>query len=333
MIIGIVFGGKGIEKQSGLEACMDIEKVLHRFRIKSKRIYLNSKKDPIDGNLKRVDVFFIVDSNCDDYSIRNLLLDFIKKSKSDFIGQKDKTFKLARNKFKSNRMFRQNSIRTPKSVLIDSIETLEKVKRLFGNKFPLIAKDNFGSSSENLEICFDDKDLKKKAKPLLKKCSQVIIEEFIEGIEITSSFARLFGEHIALSPLKIKYKGLIYDFETKNEIGGRCAKVCPKLNKSLSDKVRDITIEVNHIIGSRFCSRVDFRIRKKVPYVLEINSEPALSNYDYLAKCAKLSGISYNQLIIGLLANSRKFISNAKKNNFELYEFINKTKNSLTSNK
>lgn len=326
MIIGIVFGGKGVEKQCGLEACQDIEYVLDRFYIKSKRICLNRKEDLIDENLKRVDLFLIVDSNCDDYSRRDILFNFISKNQSEFIGQKDKTFKLARNKFISNRMFRQNGIRTPKSILIDSTETLKKNKQPFGNKFPLIVKDNFGSSSENIEICFEERDFIKKTELLLKKCSQVIVEEFIKGIEITSPFARLFGSGFAFNPIEIKYKGLIYDFETKNEIDGNCIEISSNLNKHLSKKIQKITIEANCVIESDFCTRVDFRMKGEVPYVLEINGEPALPKYDFLANCARLSGISYNELIIGLLANSSRFVTDAEKNNLKLYRFINKAK-------
>jgi len=325
MIIGIVFGGKGVEKQYGLEACRDIERVLHRFRIKSKRICLN--KNFTLKNLKEIDLFFIIDSNCEDYSKRRLLFNHISLSNTDFIGQKDKTFKLARNKFISNRIFRQNGISTPKSLLIDSQETFRKVKRSLGNKFPLIAKDNFGSSSENLEICFDEGEFTKKTESLLKKCSQVIIEEFIEGTEITSPFVRLFGKDSVLNPIEIKYEGLIYDFETKNETDGNCIEIHPNLSRHSFDKIKRITTKASCVIESDFCTRVDFRIKYGIPYVLEINSEPALSKYDFLAICAKLSGVSYSQLIIGLLANSPKFVLHAKENNPKLYEFINRVKN------
>ncbi len=320
MLIGIVYGGTGEEELYNLPVVKDIEEVFDSCKLSSRRIYLNKKSLPL-SLLEGIDLFFIVDSFCKNISNRKLVFNYIKKNKIDYIGQNEKAFLIARDKYKTNKILNKNGILTPKSFLISNNSDILSFKKSFSEKngfclntkFPLIVKDNFGSSSQHLEVCFERKKLFHTIENLLKKCKKLIIEEYIDGMEVTSPFLEIFGKKIVLNSLEIVYDGYVYDrrIKIKEE---NYLKIPPRINGKLLEEIKRITLVANRSIGCRFYSRMDIKIKKGKVYVLEINGEPVLSKNDFIGRSAKSLGIEYETVILGLLSNSKTFRKLSKDN-------------------
>lgn len=212
MRIGIIYGGKGAEEFSNQQAVIEIERILTHYKVDSRRIYLN-QKDLTTKDLKDVQMFFTIDSNCQDYNVRQKIYKYIKEESLPSIGQNQHAFKLARNKFKSNQLFTSSGLLTPKSFLFksDDFSTLESLlikvnsttKHL--TKLPLVVKDNLGSSSENVFFCDNHRDLIESITCLYNQNLQILIEEYIIGKELTVPFVQLFGKKIVLNPIQLIY--------------------------------------------------------------------------------------------------------------------------------
>lgn len=328
MLIGLVYGGQGAEEFTDLQAVKDIERVLLYYSLRFQRIYLNNPEFR-QQDIEKVNLFFVIDSNSKNYSNREILFNHIKSHRADYIAQKQNAFLLARDKFKSNNIFKRHGLNVPNSFLLSSVPGLlnkESKKKLedfvSNNGFPLVLKDNFGSSSENLRICFSQKEFLDFLPYLLRVCSKVLIERYIPGIEVTVPWARLFDKDLVLNPLQINYKGYIYDYKIKNKTFRDKLKIPPSVPQKIFGEIKTVTIKVNNFIGCNYYSRVDMKIDGDKIYVLEINGEPVLSKNDFMSRSAKSIGISYPKFIFGLLCNSKLFINYLKNKNKKAYQFM-----------
>ena len=187
MVIGIIFGGTGAEELINLQAVKDIEAVFGHYNLTTRRFYLNApsfKKRSFQG----VNIFLVVDSNCKDKRNRRKIIQYIKKHKIPFIGQSESTISLARDKKKFNTLLSGRGIHTPASLIFDSKKLKSSVLEqctTFTKKigYPIIIKDNFGSSSENIVLCENDEEFMEKYNTIAQKCKKILIEQYIGGVD------------------------------------------------------------------------------------------------------------------------------------------------------
>ncbi|MBI2588137.1 ATP-grasp domain-containing protein [Candidatus Berkelbacteria bacterium] len=335
MLIGLVYGGQGAEEFTNLQATKDIERVLLHYSLKIQRIYLNNPKFK-QRDIEKINLFLIIDSNSKNRSNREILFNRIKSHKIDYISQKQSALLLARNKFKSNNIFKRHGLNIPNAFLFSSAHGLFKKELnkkledfITNNGFPLVLKDNFGSSSENLRICFSQKEFLDFLSYLSKICSKVLIERYIPGVEVTVPRVMFFGKAYVLNPIQINYRGYLYDYKIKNKTFQDKLKIPPSLPQKTLQEIKTVTIKANNLIGSSYYSRVDMKIDGNTIYILEVNGEPVLSKNDFISRSLKSIGVSYPKFVFGLLSNSELFTNYLKHKNKEAYKFMIRAKDKI----
>lgn len=327
MLLGIIYGGKGAEELSNSIALRQITHVLDKYSLSYKAIYLN-RNDLSITNLLNIDIFFVIDSNCENKEDRKLVFDYIINNNIPIIGQSQKAILLARNKYLSNKRFSKRKILVPKSVTVNcdcNKDVVVKTFNLISKErilYPLIIKDNYGSSSENVYYCQNDEQTKLAITLTNSSCKELLVEEYIQGTEMTIPYVQLFGKKIALNPVEITYDGPIYDYKIKNKTSKFKSIVRNDLPPNILSKINDITLRANQIIGTKYYSRLDIKIRNNDIVIIEINGEPTLCINDFMTKSARSSGLSYSKFVIGLFSNSKLFVEYAKKYNVKLYRLI-----------
>lgn len=153
-----------------------------------------------------------------------------------------------------------------------------------------------GGSSIGTLIVRDTKNINPvKLKEIFKLENDVVLEELVDGIEIT---VPILGQ-TALPPLEVRPpEGGEFDYE--NKYNDATAELCPppSLNKEQIKKVQKIAEQVYELMGCRHLSRVDTIMRPDGRFeVLEINTMPGLSNQSLYPKAAKVAGLSMPELV------------------------------------
>jgi D-alanine-D-alanine ligase len=157
---------------------------------------------------------------------------------------------------------------------------------------PCVVKPVNGGSSVGVSIVRKQEDLE-KAINLAKKYGEVMIEEYIEGREVSCG---ILGDQV-LPVVEIVPKKEFFDYEAKYQ-EGMSEEICPaEIDKKVTQLVQKLSMEVFKAIGGRGYARVDFIIRKNRPYILEINTLPGLTPNSLLPKEAKVAGLSYSQVL------------------------------------
>ena len=77
-----------------------------------------------------------------------------------------------------------------------------------------------------------------------------------------------------------------------------------KISDELTAKVKEIAIKAHKAVGASGVSRVDFLITPdNIPYVLEINTSPGMTETSDLPAQSEVMGIDYDNLVL-LILNS-----------------------------
>ena len=153
----------------------------------------------------------------------------------------------------------------------------------------------------NVYIC-TKKNLLKYLK-FLKVYKKVMIEQFIPGREIQSA---IIGKK-KLGAIELKPKRKIYDYQAKYNSNAKTEHIIPvDLPKSKFNHLMKLAYKAHKLIGCKGVTRSDFKYFKGNFYLLEINTQPGMTNLSLVTEIASYKGISFIKLIEWMLKDASK---------------------------
>ena len=201
---------------------------------------------------------------------------------------------IAMNKELSKKIFLKNNILTPKYISYSFDKSKSSLIKLIKNKlrFPVVIKPLNEGSSVNVFIC-NKLNIFKNLK-LLKNYKKILIEQFIPGREIQ---AAIIGSR-KLGAIELKPKRKFYDYQAKYNSKAKTKHIIPVdlSNKEFSE-IMNISYKAHQLIGCRGVTRSDFKFYKGRFYLLEINTQPGMTNLSLVPEIAAYKGINFINLI------------------------------------
>ena len=182
------------------------------------------------------------------------------------------------------------------------MDVKEAVKDL---RYPLITKPVSEGSSFGMTKVNKPEELEKAYEDAIKYNDDVLIEEFINGVFVTVGVLEKDGKNFATEILEIRPKNEWYDYEAKYTPGMSEFILPANLSKELTEKVKQIAVIAHETAGCRGVSRVDFMISDDgIPYVIEINTSPGMTETSDLPAQSKIMGIDYDNLVEIILSGA-----------------------------
>ena len=208
--------------------------------------------------------------------------------------------KIAMNKFYAKQVMQQNGVSVLPSRCVRSLnESLNDIKGTIG--FPAIVKPNHGGSSVALTVVEEEKMLKSAVKKAFEVDSEVLIEPYIVGREITVTI--LDGN--AYPIIEIKPTHELYDYECKYTSGMSEYIVPAHISKPLTETIQSHALKAYQGLGLDVYARIDFLLKEDGTfYCLEANTLPGMTSTSLVPKSVKAEGMSFNQLIQTLITLS-----------------------------
>lgn len=163
--------------------------------------------------------------------------------------------------------------------------------------FPLIIKPSREGSTIGITIARNRAELESGLEEALKHDEQILIEDFIQGDEVTVSV--LNGEPLPI--IKIVPKSGFYDYESKYTPGQTEYILPAPLEAVLYNRLQECAVEVCRAMSCRGAARVDFMVPEKEFFCLEVNTIPGMTETSLLPKAAAEAGINFNQLVMRIL--------------------------------
>ena len=164
--------------------------------------------------------------------------------------------------------------------------------------FPLVVKPSREGSTLGISICKVQKDLVPALKKALQYDTKILIEKYIEGMELACSFL----EEKNLTPVEIVPEKGFYDYKSKYQSKNTKYILPPRLGQNIIKRCDKIVRQITSILPIGNYGRIDFIIKNNIkPMVIEVNTLPGLTEHSLLPKSAKYDGISFNTLILKIL--------------------------------
>lgn len=206
---------------------------------------------------------------------------------------------LAMDKEATKKILLHHELPTPGFAVCRRGEDHARLEERFRH-YPLVVKPNREGSTIGVSIVRRSGDLLAAVNEALVHDEVALIEEFIDGMEVTVSV--LNGE--ALPIIQIVPKGGFYDYQAKYT-AGRTEYILPApLQPVLYGRIQQAAARICADLGCRGAARVDFMVRDKEFYCLEVNTIPGMTETSLLPKAAAKAGIGFGELVLRILEDA-----------------------------
>nr|WP_241021738.1 D-alanine--D-alanine ligase [Burkholderia sp. Ac-20353] len=197
---------------------------------------------------------------------------------------------LAMDKDTAKKLFVAAGIRTPHWLMApcDADEVLQRIG------YPLIVKPNQQGSTVGLSLVRDPADLDAAVRRAGEFDTEVMIEQFIAGRELTVGVlgdrALTVGE-IVIAP------DAVFDYKAKYQAGEVRELFPADLPQHIVEAAQQTALQVHALLKLDGYSRTDFRLDAQGNlWCLEVNTLPGMTATSLLPQSAGASGISFAQL-------------------------------------
>ena len=186
-----------------------------------------------------------------------------------------------------------------KSVNVTKDNYKEKIKKL---NYPIIIKPANEGSSIGMTKVDSENELDSAIIEALKCDDEILVEEYLQGSSATVGVLERKKENgeietFATPILGFKTKTQWYDYEAKYTKGLTEFILPADFDEELTKKIQDLAIKAHKTCSCKGVSRVDFLVYNNIPYILEINTNPGMTDTSDLPAQANEMGIDYNNLV------------------------------------
>ena len=287
--IGILYGGISAEKEISFKSSEAVNKACKELGYKTILLELDGNMHNLIPKLIGIDfVFIALHGGKGENGVIQGLLDSLN---IPYNGSGVLASSLGMEKSLTKQLAKSYGIQTP---LWKIFKDVNDSKNYNPNKYPVVVKPSADGSTIGLTIVKEKKELTGAIELANKYDGNIMIEDYIEGRELTVT---VIGQKV-YPIVEIIPKHKYYDYECKYQ-KGMSEYICPaKLSDELTNKIQNIAQNIFNILQCSGYARADFILEKEnEPWFLEINTLPGMTATSLVPKSALALGISFNDLI------------------------------------
>tara|TARA_B110000008_G_C16900626_1_gene536598 strand:+ start:70 stop:1047 length:978 start_codon:yes stop_codon:yes gene_type:complete len=209
------------------------------------------------------------------------------------------------NKAMCNALLKQFNIPSAKAVLLNKNETYDllKIEKEIG--FPCFVKPNRAGSSFGISKVYKNTEFKQALSKAFIHDSQVMVESFVEGTEVSCGIIQKAETLIAFPLTEITTENDFFDYEAK--YNGKSEEITPARVSTLErDLVQTLSKKIYKLLNLKGMVRMDFILENQQAYLIEVNTIPGLSEESIIPQQSKSYGMSLKELFSLTLMNMFK---------------------------
>ena len=201
-------------------------------------------------------------------------------------------------KFHCNQFLKNFGINVPEAVLIKPDDEINESQILEKVKLPCFVKPTDGGSSFGVTKVKNENKLLPAIKAAFKHGTEVIVEQSIEGREVTCGVYSAKEGIKALPITEIISENEYFDFDAK--YNGKSKEVTPAcLDNQMAKTIKELTIKIYDILGMRGIVRMDYIVNNDGRlFLIEINSIPGMSKESIIPQMLKTESVTLRTILI-----------------------------------
>ncbi len=289
--IAVLCGGMSTEREVSLRSGKNCYEALKRLG------YEHAQLVVVDSNIAQIlkGYDFAYNALHGKYGEDGCIQGLLEIMKIPYTGCGVMSSALCMNKEFTKRMLKNFDIPLIKSVFIKKDDDAQaSVSNL---DYPLMVKPVCEGSSFGMNKVNNPSELVAAVEDARKYNPDILIEEYKEGISATVGVLEKDGEIFATEILEFRPKNEWYDYEAKYTEGMTEFILPAQISPELTKQVKEITIKTFKACACSGVARVDFLISDGVPYVLEVNTSPGMTDTSDLPAQAAAGGIGFDELV------------------------------------
>ncbi|MCT4603108.1 MAG: D-alanine--D-alanine ligase [Marinifilum sp.] len=194
---------------------------------------------------------------------------------------------LSFNKHACNSYLKSLGFNFANSVLLKQNESysIKEIDNQLG--MPCFVKPNADGSSFGISKVKKAEELNDAIKKAFKEGKEVIIEEFIDGLEVTCGLVKTKSESIVFPVTEVLPKKEFFDFEAKYD-PDMAEEITPaRISKELTIRIQKLSSEIYDALKCKGIVRVDYIIKNDELFILEANTVPGMTANSFIPKQVK----------------------------------------------
>ena len=298
MKVGVIMGGISSEREISLKSGNSIVEKIDKTKYEVIPVVIDNKEDIIT-KVKGLDFALLAlhGKFGEDGTVQSVLqtLDI------PYSGCGPISSGVCMDKDFTKRVLKANDIRTARWINVSSVDEIDydKIEEM---GYPVFVKPTNGGSSVATFKVKEKSEIRAAVEEGLKWDCEVMIEEFVEGEEITCPV--FDGEMWPV--IAIKPHSDFFDYTQKYAADG-ADEIVVQLEENLHKEVEKMALATYKALKCSVYSRVDMIVTKEgVPYVLEVNTLPGMTKNSLFPKSAAGRNISFSGLLDLIIQESLK---------------------------
>ena len=214
------------------------------------------------------------------------------------------TSALTFNKYVCNKYLQAFGIKTAESIVLRNEETVSDETVINQLGLPIFIKPNDGGSS-----CGTTKvKTKEEIQPAICKAfaegSEVIIERFMPGTELTCGCYKIKGKEVVLPVTEVVSKNEFFDFEAKYT-ASKVEEITPaRISPELTKEIQDLTSKIYDLIDAQGIIRIDYIVSPEgVVKMLEVNTTPGMTGTSFIPQQVQAAGLNITDVMTEIIQN------------------------------
>ncbi|MBU1201519.1 MAG: ATP-grasp domain-containing protein [Nanoarchaeota archaeon] len=297
--VAILVDNEPVDSLSFLSLAKIVQKILIKNGVESKILFVDKK---LFQNLKKHNISLVFIGFSRIYRKEGTIQALLDYLDIKYVGSSHLSVALCFDKSLCKKISIAQGVKAPKFLEIRHLKevNISKVKQEL--KFPVIVKGNHSYISMGLSYVNDSKSLFLAVEECLSFDDSVLIEEYIDGQEVSIGVIGTLDNPKPLGIVCLK-KNTVVSFKDK-KMASIEIDYDMKLSEETKLRIINTALTLFKSFGCRGFARFDFIIKKGEVYFLEVNGIPGLFKESLMTKSAEIAGMSHEDLIMNILVSA-----------------------------
>lgn len=187
------------------------------------------------------------------------------------------------------------NINLAREIVVRKGDTIEHGRYVRELGLPFFVKPNASGSSLGVTKVKTEQQIEPAIKLAFAESSVVLLEEYIEGVEVSQGVMIIDGKEFVLPITELVSKNEFFDFEAKYT-DGVTAEITPaRISGHATELLNQITLDLYKQLGCSGIVRVDYIIKGDKPYFIEVNTTPGMSRNSIVPQQWRACGLTMQQ--------------------------------------
>lgn len=217
---------------------------------------------------------------------------FLEMKGIPFVNSGPLASELSFDKWYCNQFLRAFDVSVAKSVYLRKTDSKRSAIDELG--LPIFVKPCDSGSSYGISKVERKEDLDSAIEAAFVEGDTVIVEENLDGIEVTCGVYRSVDGIKTLPLTEIVTGNSFFDYEAK--YNGESEEITPaRIDLDITKEIQELSIRIYQLMNLRSIARIDYMIVNGTPYVIEVNTTPGFSAESIVPKMIEAQGISIRE--------------------------------------